>query len=287
MTYIPTEDVLKQYEQLEPSISKSYKDYLQGAGISGLQAASNLGANIAQVPSDIYSYFTGKEGYKAPRPNLEEYIPESEYGQLGKNVGQTASDLIALMLPGRLGVKGLQALNRYHPLTQGQMGRQLQGPMNAAEQAGVRAPLSPRDLFELDQLLSHPELQAGGRTGRAITPLGRQAIIEGASEGRPSALFSGQSNLGYLERAVPGLGEGELASTRIRPLKERILEGFQTAMRNAGLKEEADNLQQAREASRRYYKTRSNVKNVGKAIGKPLSVAALIKAAISGAKSLP
>ena len=271
----------------QPSLAHSYKDYLQGLGVGGLQKASNLGASIAQAPSDIYSYFTGKEGYKAPRPNLDEFVPESNAGQTGKHVGETVGDISELIFGGRAGSRAFQALTRYHPLTKGQMGRQIQRPIDAAERAGVRAPLSAREAYELDQLLSHPALEAGGSTGRALTPMGRAAIVEGAVQGRGSALHSAQANLGHLERAIPGMGESELANTRVRPLKENILEGYQQAMRESGLTEEANNLREAREAARRYYRTRKSLKNIGKTVGKPLSLGAIIKTALSGVKGLP
>lgn len=60
-----------------------------GGGALGLaQGVSDVGANIAQFPSDIYSYFTGKEGYKAPKPNFREYTPSSSIGRHAERIGE-------------------------------------------------------------------------------------------------------------------------------------------------------------------------------------------------------
>lgn len=273
--------------QSHSSLGHSYKDYLQGYGSQLLQSGAMGGYHVANLPSYAYEAITGEPLYHIPKPDVTEFIPHSEAGQTGKHVGETVSDLAALMLPGRIVQRGFRAFSRYHPLTRGQIGRQHQGPMAAAEEAGVRSPLSARDAYELDQLLSHPALESGGSTGKSLTPMGRAAIVEGAAQGLPSALHSGQSNLGYLERAIPGLGESELANTRVRPLKNRILEGFDQAMRQAGLHEEANDLIQARQGARRHYQTKKTLKSAGKAIVKPLGIGAALKWALSGVKKLP
>jgi len=287
MSYIPSEDALNQYDTSRTSLGKSYKDYLQGYGTQLLQSGAMGGYHLANLPSYAYEAITGNPLYTTPKPDVTEFIPKSEAGQIGKHAGETVADITSFMIPGRLGLRGLRALTRYHPLTQGQMGRQIQGPINAAQESGITHQLAPKDIYELDQLLSHPGLESGGSTGRALTPLGRQAIIEGAHEGSLPSLFSGQSLLGDLERAIPRQGEAILASSRIRPLKERILEGIQQSMREGGLTNEAEELQQGREAARRYYKTRERMRKIGKTVGKPLSIAALIKAGLSAAKKLP
>lgn len=286
MGYIPSEQDLNQYGEKKSSLAKSYKDYLQGYGTQLLQSGAMGGYHIANTILHGLNAVTGTDIHP-PKPDVTEFIPHSEAGQTGKHVGESVSDLVTALLPARLGLRGLQALSRYHPFTKGQIGRQHQGPFDAAEEAGIRHYLSPRDFHELDTFLEHPGLERGGGTGRSLTPLGRQAIMQGISEGRPSAIHSGQSNLGYLERAIPALGESELASRYIRPLKDRMNEGFQQSMRNGGLEEQADRLRQAREGAARYYRTQRGLKKIGKAVGKPLSIGALIKAALTGAKGLP
>lgn len=53
-----------------------------GGGLTGLaQGGSDIGANIAQFPSDIYTYLTGKEGYKAPKPDIRAFGPQTEIGK--------------------------------------------------------------------------------------------------------------------------------------------------------------------------------------------------------------
>jgi hypothetical protein len=265
------------------SLGRSYKDYLQGYGTQLAQSAAKGGYHLGMAPSYGYEALTGHPLYSLVKPDISDYIPESEAGQTGKHVGETVADLATMMAPGRLGLRGLSALLRYHPLTKGQMGRQFQGPINAAEEAGVNARLSPRDIYELDQLLSHPALEARGAAGKALTPMGRASLIEGASRGEVPSLHSAQSRLGDLERVIPKQGESILASTRVRPLKERILEAIEQGMQEEGLGEEAQQYRNARQGARRHYRTR---KAIGKT-AKTLSGAALIKLGLSGLKSLP
>ena len=283
MSYIPSEEALKQYDETQPSLAHSYKDYLQGYGTQLAQSAAKGGYHLGMAPSYGYEALTGHPLYSLIKPDISEYIPESEAGQTGRHVGETISDIGSLLIPGRLGLRALRAISRYHPLTKGQMGRQFQEPINAAEESGITRPIDNNRLYELNDLLSHPALEAHGAAGRGLTPMGRQAVIQGAAEGEIPSLHSAQSLLGDLERVIPGLGETSLARTRVRPLKEHILEQIMQGMREGGLTEEAENYRGAREGARRHYRTRATVKK----IAKPLSIGALIKLALSGAKSLP
>lgn len=283
MSYIPSEEALNQYEQNEPSLTSKYKDYMQGLGSQLLQSGATAGYHVGMLPSYGFEAATGHPLYSLVKPDVTEFIPESESGQAGKHVGETVGDIASIMAPGSIAARGLRALNRYHPFTRGQMGQQFQQPVNAAEQAGVRAPLSYRHLQELHELLSHPALEQGGSAGRSLTPQGRGALIEGGAQGNIPALHSAQSLLGDLERSIPRLGESYLASTRVRPLKEQLLQHIQQGMREGGLPEEAENYQHAREAARRYYNTR----RLAQRAARPLSYAALLRAAIAGVKSLP
>lgn len=283
MSYIPSEEELNQYENENPSFGRKAMDYEQGLLAQLLQSGANAGYHLGMSPSYAYEAITGKPGYSLTKPDISEFIPESEAGQTGKQVGETVSDLASFLVPGRIAGRGVSALSRFHPFTKGQMRRQFQQPINAAEQAGVRAPMSYRQLQELSDLLSHPALEARGGAGRSLTPQGRGAIIEGGTQGRISALHSAQSLLGDLERSIPGMGESYLASTRVRPMKEQLLEHIQQGMREAGLPEEAENYQNARQAARRYYNTKRAVKSVVK----PISWIAALKMAMSAAKGLP
>lgn len=287
MSYVPSEEDLNQYEEQQPSFGRKALDYEKGLFAQLGQSGAMAGYHLANAPSYAYEAFSGKPLYTTPKPQLDEFIPESEAGQTGKHVGETASDIASLIIPGRLLGRGASALMKYHPLSKGQMGRQFQRPVIAMEQAGVRAPMSYQQLQELSELLSHPALEQGGSTGRALTSQGRNALIQGGSQGNVPALHSAQSLLGDLERAIPSRGESYLASTRVRPLKEQILEAIQQGARTEGLSEEAENYQQARQGARRYFKTKENIRKVGKKVGKPLSVAAMIKAGLMGIKNLP
>lgn len=91
----------KEYESFsfknEPGGRKLIGNIAQalGGGLTGLaQGGSNIGANIAQFPSDIYSYITGKEGYHAPKPDIKEFGPQSELGQQFEHAGEFAAPFV-------------------------------------------------------------------------------------------------------------------------------------------------------------------------------------------------
>ena len=294
MSYIPSEEDMSQYdepEQADPSFGKKVLDYEGGLGAQVFKSAAKGGYNVAHflgnLPSDAYESVSGHPLYKdwIKKPNeeaIEGLFPQSESGQTGKHVGESVVDIAKLMTLRGIGSPALRAASRYHPFTKGQMGRQFNQPIDAAEQAGVRAPLSYRQLQELHELLSHPALEQGGRAGRSLTAQGRGALIEGGSQGNIPALHSAQSLMGDLERAIPRAGESYLASTRVRPMKEQLLEHIQQGMRQHGLTEEAENYQNARQAARRHFQTRAALK---KAI-KPVTWVAALKTALSAAKEL-
>jgi len=283
MSYIPSDEDLSQYEYDEPSFGRKAIDYEKGYGTQLLQSGENAARFIGNLPSKAYEAITDKSLYNIPEYDFTKFIPQSEAGQTGKHVGENVADIASLLIPGKLGLKGLRAALRYHPLTKGQMGRQFQGPIKAMEQAGIQNPLSYRQLQELDDLLSHPALERGGAAGRSLTPAGRNAILHGASQGTASARHSAQSLLGDLERVIPAGGESILSSTRVRPLKEQILESIQEGARSGGLEKEANDYRHAREAARRYYRTKKGVKKAASKLG----IAALIKGSLSSLKKLP
>lgn len=283
MSYVPTDEDLSKYEERESSSGHRFLDYEQGLGAQLAQSGAMGGYHLANLPSYAYEVITGKPLYHTPKPQLSDFIPESEAGQIGGHVGEIPGDILSLYAPGRFGLKALKALSRYHPFTKGQIGRQFQHSLESMEKAGLKNPLSYKQLQELNELLSHPALKEGGRAGRALTPQGIGSIIEEGAQGAVPARHSAQSLLGDLERVLPGSGESILANTRVRPLKEQILESLIKGARDEGLEEEANAYQKAREGARRYHKTRKTIKKVIK----PLSIGALIKAGISGAKNLP
>lgn len=70
---------------------KQFGEALGGGATGLIQGGSDLGANIAQFPSDVYSYFTGKEGYHAPKPDIRNMAPSSEIGQNFEKGGEIAA----------------------------------------------------------------------------------------------------------------------------------------------------------------------------------------------------
>ncbi len=90
----------EQEESSDPhnqTLSQSLKDVAKGGGVGLFQGLSDIGANIAQFPSDIYSAVTGREGYHAPKPSFRENYPQSPYGQIAGTIGEYAGPLL---LPG-------------------------------------------------------------------------------------------------------------------------------------------------------------------------------------------
>lgn len=275
MSYIPSEEALNQYDQPNSSLGKSYSDYLKGLGAQLSQSAAMGGYNIAKTLLP--------KSFDVPKPDVLGFAPESEASQTGKNVGETVADIASLMIPGRLGLKGLSAVNKFMPFTKSQMSRQFQEPIDAAEKAGIKRGLDANRLYELSDLLSHPALEPRGAAGRGLTSMGRHAAVQGAAEGDIPSLHSAQSLLGDLERVVPAMGEISLARTRITPLKKYILEQITQGMKDAGLNKEAENYNLARAAAQRHFKTKSAIKKGAKAI----TLGALIKTGLEAAKKLP
>lgn len=93
----PQEDYDEYSNDEYAAPKESLLDIPKGLGVGLFQGLSDVGANIAQFPSDIYSYATGREGYKAPKPSFKEYVPESSSGRVASTVGEFAAPLI---LPG-------------------------------------------------------------------------------------------------------------------------------------------------------------------------------------------
>ncbi len=283
MAYIPTKEDLAQYSEPKSSIAHSYKDYLQGLGSGILQSGAEAGRSLAMTPSYLYEAATGKPGYNLVKPDVLGFSPNSDAGDTGKEIGNTVGNIGSSFYPGKWTTQALRAFSRYHPLTKGQMGRQFQNPINTAERAAIRGNIDNNHLYEMNDLFSHAALEPRGAASRGITPMGRQALVQEVAEGRVPGMHSAQSLLGDLERVLPELGESSLVRTRIRPLKEYILNEIIRSMQEGGIPESAEEYNTARQGARRHYQTRRLIK---KAV-KPLSLGALIKMAVSGGKSLP
>jgi hypothetical protein len=158
------------------------------------------------------------------------------------------------------------------------------GIANAEQRPNFNIPY--RDVYEASDLLSHPALQAGGSTGKSLTPMGIASLMQGLSESEYPAIMSTKSLLNHLTRALPKSGEGHLAQARVRPLEQRLMGHVNEGLNNAGLTEEADILQRGMEAARRHYRTKETARNIRKAVLKPLGIGAIMKALYSGVKKL-
>lgn len=79
----------------QASLLRKIMEGLSGGAVGAAQGLSDIGANIAQFPGDIYSAISGKPGYKAPHPDIRGYAPSSPYGQTGEMIGEFASPLVS------------------------------------------------------------------------------------------------------------------------------------------------------------------------------------------------
>lgn len=68
---------------------------LEGTLVGLAQGGSDIGANIAQFPSDLYTYFTGKPGYTAPKPDIREFAPQSDLAHQFEKGGEIAAPFVA------------------------------------------------------------------------------------------------------------------------------------------------------------------------------------------------
>lgn len=79
---------LGQQEPKGKELLKQIGDAIGGGATGLFQGGSDIGANIAQFPSDAYTYFTGKEGYHAPKPDFRQMGPQSDIGQKFEKGGE-------------------------------------------------------------------------------------------------------------------------------------------------------------------------------------------------------
>ncbi|HEY2811769.1 MAG TPA: hypothetical protein VGJ00_10335 [Rhabdochlamydiaceae bacterium] len=75
----------------QSSLLDKIAESLSGAGLGLAQGGSDIGANIAHFPSDVYTYFTGKPGYDTPKPDLRSWGPQSDVGKGAESLGEFAA----------------------------------------------------------------------------------------------------------------------------------------------------------------------------------------------------
>lgn len=76
------------------SVLDQIAEALSGAGLGIAQGGSDVAANIAQFPSDVYSYFTGKPGYTALKPDIRSWGPQSDVGKGAESLGEFAAPFV-------------------------------------------------------------------------------------------------------------------------------------------------------------------------------------------------
>lgn len=199
------------------SIKDQSIDALKGAGIGLFQGLSDTGANISQLPGDIYSYVTGKPSYKSPRPSFREYAPESSAGQAAESIGEfvapfglpgiAGSAIGTKLLPRALAGSAIGAAeSENRPL-----GAILGGIGGVASELPIRKVVGAKYLNKVEKELK----------SRGVSPLkvpeeifediiqnkflsntsANRRLLEKARQGEYKDLFSLQSDLGQRERA--------------------------------------------------------------------------------------
>lgn len=278
-------------------LPKNIQAGLMGAARHMAQPIIDLQGQAENLVNPLREKLSGLPGYQ-PAPEipssqvsqqaLDQRIP-SNYAQQYGPENPTYSDKAiqwALthapdLLMGRLAARRALA---YHPLTKAQRMRGIFNPLNAAEQQGARTTYPPELISNVEELLGHPQLQQGGRTGKQLTPMGIQAITEGLEGGSLGSGFSSQARLGDLRRVLPGLGEGDLVNQRITPTQDLLLRLMGQGMEDSGFSQEAQQFQQGRAAAGRSLRTQDALKKIGKPVGKALSGGGILKTIMRLAK---
>lgn len=89
--HFPSEPQKNITQSIDSPMYRQLLDAIGGGAVGAAQGISDIGANIAQAPSDLYTWMTGKPGYQAPKPNIREYAPQSSMGQAGESIGEFAA----------------------------------------------------------------------------------------------------------------------------------------------------------------------------------------------------
>lgn len=250
----PEDDELSQYRatpqqvsayQPQKSLLQSSGDFLKGAGLGAFQGLSDVGANIAQLPGDIYSFLTGKAAYAAPKPSFRGYTPGSDAGQLGASIGEFAAPLAlpgvgaraagSKLLPKILAGAGLGAaesenrplgallgaafggapLAKELPLTKGIAARPLKEAEKLVKERGISKLNIPKDIF---------------KEAKDFLPnnLPYKKLLEKAKQGDYKTLFTLQSDIGKSARQLTKSSSGaeRLHGFQANDLRQRLLDAM-------------------------------------------------------------
>ena len=235
------------------NIQKSIQDVTKGAGIGLFQGLSDVGANVAQFPGDIYSYLSGKESYKAPRPDFRGYIPQSESGHTAESIGEFSAPFAlpgvgasasgAKLLPKLLAGAGLGAassenrslgallgaafgaapLAKELPITKKMAGRPLMEAQNLIKERGIDKLSVPSDIFK-DAKEFLPK----------TTPY--KKLLEKAKTGDYDSLFTLQSDLrkigSQLKRSISGAER--IHGGEALKLRQKLQDSMKSHLRKEG-----------------------------------------------------
>jgi hypothetical protein len=251
--HAPQQQEPRQPTSYRESIAKSLQDAVKGGGIGLFQGLSDVGANIAQFPSDIYSYATGKQGYQAPKPNFRDSIPQSGAGQAAASIGEFAAPMAlpgfgaeaagSKLLPKLLvgagfgaaesenrplgallgGAFGAAPLAKELPLTKGMAAKPLNYAEKLIQERGIKKLDIPKDIF---------------KEAKDFLPknLPSKKLLEKAKNGDYKTLFTLQSDIGKSARQLTKSASGaeRLHGFQANDLRQRLLDAMKGHLNKEG-----------------------------------------------------
>ncbi len=181
---------------------------LGGAGLGAAQGLSDIGANIAQFPGDAYHYFTGKQGYTSPKPDLREYTPNSQTGRNFEKGGEIAAPFLSPVMAAEMaGGKALYGSRMIPRLIANALGGAAEAD---SEYRGQGAALGA----------AAPAVGAAIR-GAWKTPLLKSSAVRKLNKGDKLAAKSGDLNIPMDLDFIRNM-EYQMKSKHLSPAKEQL-----------------------------------------------------------------
>ncbi len=263
------------------SFAKSIRDAAKGGAIGLGQGLSDVGANIAQFPSDIYSYATGNPGYQAPKPDFRGSIPQSGTGKTAASIGEFAAPLAlpglgaeaagSKLLPKLLAGAGLGAaesenrplgallggafgaapLAKELPLTKGMAAKPLNYAEKLIKERNIGNFKIPKDIFN---------------EAKDFLPknLPYKKLLNEAKKGDYKNLFTLQSDIGKTARQLTKSASGaeRLHGMQANDLRQRLLEAMKGHLNKEGHEDISGLISKGQNKYRQHMKLRKPVTKI-------------------------
>lgn len=268
------------------SFIQGLRDAISGGALGLTQGLSDVGANIAQFPGDIYSSLTGKQSYRAPKPDFRNLIPQSTSGQAAGSVGEFAAPFLlpgagaeaagSKLLPKLLAGAGLGAaqsenrplgallgaavgaapLAKELPLTRGMSARPLKEAEQLIKDRGISKLNIPKDIF---------------KEAKDFLPknLPYKKLLEKAKQGDYKTLFTLQSDIGKSARQLTKSASGaeRLHGTQANDLRQRLLDAMKGHLNKEGHQDISDLISKGQNKYRQHMQLRPIAKKATQAAG--------------------